>query len=217
MLRLLCLVISTLYSLAALASCPLNDGDIVYIKSQSTQSKLLKLTTNSDWTHVGMLFKRNGGWDVIEAVQPVQWTSIYSFVRRSKNFDFVIQRPKFSFDPKIVKAYSESKLGLNYDLIFAWDDSRWYCSELVWKAFTEVSSLKLGELQRIGELQNIDSEIIKREAKKRFSSYGESYDHEAWKGELVITPIQMMESENLQTVYTKKDLEKLVDCYKSNL
>lgn len=214
MLRLLCLGISVLCSVAAQASCPLNDGDIIYIKSQTEQSKLLKLTTGSEWSHVGILFKRNSGWDVIEAVQPVRWTSLYSFVRRSKNYDFLVQRPKYPFRPEMVKKYAESKLDLDYDLVFGWGDNRWYCSELVWKAYRETSSLVLGELQRIGELQNIDSDTIKQEAKKRFTSYGEAYDHESWKEELVITPVQMMGSENLKTIYTKKDAKKLSDCYK---
>lgn len=210
MWRLFFLLIS--FNLYAEGRCPLKDGDLVFIKSQSSQSALLKLTTGSPWTHVGMAFKRPSGWEIIEAVQPVKWTSLYSFVRRSKDLAFEVKRATFEFDAEKVRTYAESKLGIDYDLIFAWDQDRWYCTELVWKAYKKASGEELGSLERIGDLKNIDSPAIRNEAKKRFASYGKPYDHEAWKESPVITPIQMMKSQNLIEVADQKDVEDFTAC-----
>lgn len=218
MWRLFFLLIS--FNLYAAGSCPLKDGDLVFIKSQSEQSKLLKLTTGSEWTHVGMAYKNENGpggphWDIIEAVQPVKWTTLYSFVRRSKDLAFEVRRASFEFDPSVVKSYAIDKLGKDYDLIFAWDQERWYCTELVWKAYKKASREELGTLEKIGDLKNIDSPLIRQTAAKRFADYGLKYDHETWKQSPVITPIQMMNASNLFEVTDQKSIDSFTDCLTS--
>jgi hypothetical protein len=213
MLRQSFLVISFLiHTLAFAGECPLKDGDLIFTKGQSEQSRLLKITTGSDWTHVGMAFKRKNGWDVIEAVEPVKWTTLYTFIVRSKDLSYTVYRPTFVFDAKKVRSYAENKLGRSYDLVFAWNSDRWYCTELVWKAFKKASGEKLGELQTIGELDNIDSPIIMNEAKRRFKNYGLPYNHEEWKNEPVITPIGMMNASNLMKVDAPR--EDFTNCLK---
>ncbi len=212
MWRLFFLLIS--FNLYAGSACPLKDGDLVFIKSQSEQSRLLKLTTGSEWTHVGMAFKRESGWDIIEAIQPVKWTTLYSFVRRSKELSFEVRRADFPIDADKIKAYAEDKLGRNYDSIFAWDQDRWYCTELVWKAYKKTSGEELGSLEKIGDLKNIDSAAIRKEAARRFANYGLSYDHEEWKNSPVITPIQMMNAQNLIEVTDQKGIDAFTDCLK---
>ena len=46
------------------AECPLQEGDIVFIKSQSKQSELIKIVTGSEWTHVGLAFREAGGFKI---------------------------------------------------------------------------------------------------------------------------------------------------------
>jgi hypothetical protein len=212
MWRLFFLLIS--FNLYAGSACPLKNGDLVFIKSQSEQSRLLKLTTGSEWTHVGMAFKRESGWDIIEAIQPVKWTTLYSFVRRSKELSFEVRRANFEIDADKIKAYAEDKLGRNYDSIFAWDQDRWYCTELVWKAYKKASGEELGSLEKIGDLKNIDSAPIRKEAERRFANYGLPYDHEGWKKSPVITPIQMMNAQNLLEVTDQKSIDAFTDCLK---
>lgn len=213
MWRLFFLLIS--FNLYAGSSCPLQDGDLVFIKSQSEQSKLLKLTTGSEWTHVGLAFKNEKGWEIIEAVGPVKWTSLYSFVRRSKDLAFNVRRVNNDFDPEKLKEYTVDKLGRDYDLIFSWDQERWYCTELVWKAFKKVSGDEIGMLEKIGDLKNIDSPIIRQTAAKRFASYGLAYNHEEWKKSPVITPVTMMNSVNLEDVADNKSIESFTDCLRN--
>ena len=198
------------------ANCPLKDGDIIFIKSQSSQSKLLNLVTGSPWTHVGMLFKNNNKWDVIEAVQPVKWTSLYSFVRRSHQLHFEVKRVNFDFSSaqvKLVREFSEKLLNKNYDLIFAWDNERQYCSELVWKAYQFATSKNLGELQQIKDLK-FDHPMVIAEAKKRFNNYGLEFNLEQWKNSQVITPVQMLDSPNLSKVTDQKKILELESCLK---
>ena len=202
-----------LFSLISTAqgSCPLKDGDLVFIKSQTAQAQLLRIATDSEWSHVGMAFKAKKGWDVIEAVQPVQWTSLFSFVRRSNNLQFEIYRAKFDFDAKAIKAFAEKFLGSDYDLIFAWDQNRWYCSELVWKAYEKVTAEHLGVLQKIGDLKVTDPRVL-TEAKRRYEAYGMTWDQEAWFDSEVITPVQMMKSDKLQKVFDTRDTTSMQDC-----
>ena len=195
----------------AQGSCPLKDGDLVFIKSQTAQAGLLRIATDSEWSHVGMAFKAQKGWDIIEAVQPVQWTSLYSFVRRSNNLQFEIFRATFDFDAAAVKAYAEKFLGSDYDLIFAWDQNRWYCSELVWKAYEKVTSEHLGVLQKIGDLKVTDPRVL-AEAKRRYEVYGMIWDQDAWFQSEVITPVQKMKSDKLQKVFDTRDRASMQDC-----
>lgn len=51
------------------------DGDIIFHKSQSSQAAALRDATGSDYTHVGLLYEREGDLQVLEAVEPVRWTS----------------------------------------------------------------------------------------------------------------------------------------------
>lgn len=217
MLRRSHLVISFLLSACQLsfASCPLRDGDVVFIKSQSEQARLLKIATDSEWSHVGMAFKRASGWDVIEAVGPVRWTTLESFVRRSRFLHFEIKRPLFSFDSKKLKASAEAQLGKSYDLIFGWNDERWYCTELVWKAYKETTKNPIASLEKIGDL-NVHHPAILAEAQKRFEGYGEEFNLDEWLNEPIITPVHMLESAELESVTNhRKNPEDMVDCLKS--
>lgn len=209
MLRLLFLILSFLG--IAKAECPLQDGDLLFIKSQTSQAKLLKLTTGSEWSHVGMAFKREKGWDVIESIQPTRWTTLYSFLRRSKNLSFQVMRPNFEFDAKSVRQEAEKHIGADYDLIFGWDDKRWYCSELVWKAYKNVSKVHIGELEKVGDL-NVNHPLVMSEAKKRFQGYGMKFDAETWKNYDVITPVQMMKSTHVEKIMDDSRIEEMKDC-----
>jgi hypothetical protein len=209
MWRLLFLSLSL--SSFAYGACPLKDGDVVFIKSQTSQSALLKLTTGSEWSHVGMAFKGSQGWDIIEAVQPVRWTTLYSFIRRSRNLSFEVFRPNFAFNSDLVRKEAEKYLGKNYDLIFGWDNERWYCSELVWKAYKNTTGMELGSLEKVGDLNIAHPQVIS-EARKRFERYGMAFDLQTWKQFDVITPVRMMSSPLLEKVLTGKNINELKDC-----
>jgi len=72
---------------------PLCPGDLVFIESTSTQSEMLRVATQSKWTHVGMLMlnaKRE--WTVAEASMKVTETLLREFIRKGVRHHFSIRR-----------------------------------------------------------------------------------------------------------------------------
>lgn len=144
------MVMAVLASLASASSFPdpsfLKDGDIVLHKSRSSQSAALAAATKSPYTHMGIVFRSDGAWAVLEAVQPVRWTPLAGWVARGRDHHVVVMRPRQSVDTAAVRAEAEQYLGKPYDLLFAWSDDRIYCSELVYKAYRDATGLELGAL-----------------------------------------------------------------------
>jgi len=176
----------------------LKEGDIIFQESQSRQSRALKLATKSRYTHVAILFKLKGEWYVEEAVQPVKYTVLSDFIRRGKNFHYVIKRLKNADEVMTVevvermKRHGKTYLNKNYDLCFGWDDSRIYCSELVWKLYKEIPGVEVGKLERLKDF-DLSSPLVKKILRER---YGERIPYE----EPVISPQSMFESDTLKAV-----------------
>ncbi|HLE11387.1 MAG: hypothetical protein A2504_17210 [Bdellovibrionales bacterium RIFOXYD12_FULL_39_22] len=208
-------LLSLLLGPLSFAVCPLKNGDLIFIKSQSSQAKLLRLVTNSEWTHVGIVYKNDGRWQAIEAISPVKWSSLHSFIARSTMLSFEVRRPNFTFNAEAVKEYAEQKLGEDYDLIFAWDDDRWYCSELVYKTYLAATQQALGTLERIEELAVNDPSVLK-EIKRRYAEYGLPFAEDIWRKSEVITPINMMNSKKLIKISNERKTIGLMDCLLSD-
>lgn len=130
-------------AIAAFAGPPLDapaylDGDIVLHQSRSAQSAALRAATGSPYTHVGLVFRRSGRWEVLEAVQPVRWTPLEAWLARGAGEHIVVVRasePLSVDEVRRIRGKAESYLGRSYDLLFQWSDDRIYCSELVYKAY----------------------------------------------------------------------------------
>ena len=74
---------SFLVSMLLLCSCGnsidfsnLQEGDIVFIESQSSQSPFIKIGTMSKWTHCGVVVNTPNGLQVLEASKTVKLTVI---------------------------------------------------------------------------------------------------------------------------------------------
>lgn len=137
----------------------LQEGDIVFIESQSSQSPYIKIGTMSKWTHCGVVVNTPDGMKVLEASKTVKLTPFNSFVDRAKNENWCIKRPKQKLpEPISYKKY----LGQPYDLEFKFDNGKMYCSELVWLIYKEqgielckprkVSSFALTRLPKVKRL-----------------------------------------------------------------
>lgn len=181
----------------------LQNGDIVFQKSQSRQSKAIQEATDSEWTHMGILFKRDNKWLVYEAVQPVSVTTLERFQQRSKNRHIIIKRMKKNFVN--LQAEKNQRLlyqelvrfhGLNYDFLFQWSDESIYCSELIWKGVFNAFNKSLGTVQRFREM-NLDGPYVKQLIKERLEQTGKELDL----NEKIITPISIMNSRYLVTIY----------------
>jgi len=176
-------------------SSELNDGDIIFHTSQSSQSQMLQVATNSELTHVGIIFFKNGLPYVFEAVQPVKITRLEDFIARGVDSKYKIVRYKDSLTKEQIDlgiAYSKKQLGKNYDIKFQWSDSKMYCSELVWKVYKEMG-INLCEPKSFSNY-NISSPEVQKAIKQR---YGTTFNMD----EQVVAPVDIYKSSLVETVF----------------
>ncbi len=175
------------------------DGDIIFHKSQSSQSSAIEEATGSPWSHVGIIVKNGTDTYVAEAIQPVTITSLRSFVSRGKNSEFRVYRFKhYNNQTMKFKLYSTLKTyyGKNYDIYFEFGDERIYCSELVYKVFKTVTGAEIGRLQKMKEL-NLTGPHVQKLIQDRLTDIGKELDP----NELIITPINQMYEKDMILVF----------------
>lgn len=139
----------------------LQEGDVVFIESQSSQSPYIKVGTMSKWTHCGVVVDTPQGLKVLEASKTVRLTSVAKFIGAAKNGNWCVKRPKQPLSKPIsYKKY----LGQAYDLEFKFNNGKMYCSELVWLVYKDqgielckprkVSSFVLTRIPKVKKLMN---------------------------------------------------------------
>lgn len=178
----------------------LKDGDIIFQTSRSAQSQAIQSATHSKYSHCGLVFRSDTGqreWLVLEAVQPVKWTPLQSWIARGKGEHFVIKR--CSTDPPLtgpvlrsIRKAGEACIGKDYDLYFGWGDDRIYCSELVWKAYHTATGLDIGVLQHLRDF-DLTNPVVAQQLRSR---YGDTLPLD----EVVISPESIFNSPHLTTV-----------------
>ncbi len=116
----------------------LREGDVVFSSSPHGQGGAIMAATGSAYTHCGIVFVKDGKTMVLEAVQPVGVVSLEDFKSRSQPGTFMARRLKTPPAPasyQAARTWAEAQIGKNYDIGFRWDDTKLYCSELVWKIY----------------------------------------------------------------------------------
>jgi len=179
----------------------LRDGDIIFQTSRSEQSIAIQKATHSQYSHMGIVFLRNGSPHVYEAIKTVQYTPFRKWVDRGEGGHYVVRRLREA--DRILTSQAVKKLrqagtkfqGKPYDSYFEWSDNRIYCSELVWKIYDRGIGIRVGKLQSVRDLDLSDS-IVKTKIKER---YGNKVPLE----ETVISPGEMFSSDLFVTVIQK--------------
>ncbi|WP_423784000.1 YiiX family permuted papain-like enzyme [Gilliamella apis] len=183
-------------SYTAIANYQPHDGDVIFQSSQSNQSKAIEQATNSPYSHVGIIFIKNGKPYVFEAASKVIYTPLDKWINRGKNKTYVIKRlknhPLSQQEITSLKQVAHKFENKPYDIWFGWDDKYIYCSELVWKIYNKALNLKIGKLQTIKDF-NLTSPAVKQKLKQR---YGDKIPYQ----ETVISPVAMFNSPLLSTV-----------------
>jgi hypothetical protein len=184
------------------------NGDILFIRSTSMQSKALEEVTKSKWTHVGIVFRiksnrgvptllpsnsKEGTWVVYEAGPRVRFNPVERFVA-GKAFatlrlkqGLVPAREKLLFDAAV------SRIGNPYDIYFLLSrdgqnkDDPEYCSELVWYVYQKALGINLGYQVKLGS-QNLDGPEAQKLMKERLSRADAPLTAEKWKEQYVIPP-----------------------------
>ena len=175
------LSVFVLFAFVAQSNMPIpetnwQNGDIVFQDSESTQSKAIKLATNSEFSHCGIVFQdeANGRWMVLEAVQPVQIIPIEEWIDRGSNDAYSVKRLK-DFEQiegeTLDKMYliGKSFIGKNYDIQFGWGDDKLYCSELVWKIYKRGAGLEVGALKPLKEY-NLNNPVVRKQLEQRYGT-----------------------------------------------
>jgi hypothetical protein len=110
--------------------------------------------TNSAWSHCGILVLRDGRWFVAEAIGEVRYTPLCLWIVRGRGSRVDSYRVKnFKDENKDqITAGVEKLLGRSYDFSYAPDDSEIYCSELVYKVYDRQLGIKVGDWEKLGDL-----------------------------------------------------------------
>ena len=173
------------------------DGDIVFQSSKSGQSLAVQYATGSKYSHVGIIFLKEGKPYVLEAVEPVKITPLAEFKKHGDGGKIVVKRLEnrelTANEIAQMKVVYKAWIGLHYDIYFSWDDSQLYCSELVWKLYNKVCGLELGERKPL-KAYNLTDPVVKSKLEER---YGNNIPWD----ELMISPGAIFDSELLKTVY----------------
>jgi|SRR5688572_22779113 len=179
------------------STASLRDGDLIFQQSVSDLSTAIQMATHSKYSHCGILYKNEKGWQVFEAVQPVCLTPLEDWIARGANKHYVIKRLKNTgvLTPealKKMKAYGETLQGRDYDIYFNWGDERIYCSELIWKIYRHGTGLEIGKLQKLREF-DLSSKLVQQKLR-------EHYGNAVPLDEPVISPVSVFNSDLLETV-----------------
>lgn len=176
----------------------IQEGDLIFQISQSAQCIAVQAATKSSYSHCGILFKEDGKWLVLEAVQPVKYTPLKSWIESGKNNHYVVKRLKESekiLTPEVIAAMKKegkSHIGKNYDITFEWSDNKMYCSEIIWKIYQRTTGIEIGKLEKLKDF-DLTNAIVKPIVEQR---YGDNIPYD----ETVISPVSIMKSEVLFTV-----------------
>src|SRR6478752_1184816 len=112
-------------------------------------------STESPFSHCGIVVNREGTWKVIEAIGPVKETHLSLWIAQGRNNAYVAYRLKTPLDGKIpqIIAAAQRYEGRPYDIRYDFDDGKIYCSELLWKAARDAAGVRLGKIQKLGDLK----------------------------------------------------------------
>lgn len=172
------------------------NGDLIFQSlPHSPLIDAIEGSTHSPYSHMGIVVERKSKWQVLEAIGPVRYTPLNRWIAQGRDDAFAVYRLKVHYRqhiPRFIKA-AESYLKRPYDIRYRMDDEAIYCSELVWKAFKQVTDIELGFLTRLGDLSWRPYEEVIR----MIEEGGLPLERE------IITPVELSRSEILEKVYRR--------------
>lgn len=194
LIALFVLISTNLWADAALIK-KLKEGDVIFHKSQSSQSLALREITQSDWTHTGILVKNKGKWFVYEAARGVEFTPLEAWINRGAKKHYIVRRAKseiVSLNAAAIRKMKKSflpYLGRGYDFWFEWSDSSIYCSELIWKVYKNAFDIELSVPEKFKDFPT-NGPYAQKLIQDRYVSQGRQINME----EPVVTPVALVET-----------------------
>ncbi len=168
-------------------------GDIVLQDLKSLSSEAIKLATDSPYSHCGLVSVEGDSAFVIEAVGPVRKIPLGQWIANGEGL-YSVLRLKEGRDVNNSISAAENHLGLPYDHMYLWGDDEFYCSELVYKAYSRGCGISLCDLRQFEEynLESVESAI-----RERFG--------EVPVGQMVVTPSDLAHSSLLKLIYSNME------------
>lgn len=171
------------------------EGDIAFQSlAHNPLIDAIEGSTDSPFSHCGILHRAGAKWIVIQAIGPVTETPWQTWIDQGRDKRYTVFRLREPYRAKIpafIQA-AQSFEGLPYDIHYDLDDSAIYCSELIYKAFRRTTGQELGRLQTLGELKwQPHVEVI-----KQIEGGKVPLDRK------MITPRSLSEATQLEKVYT---------------
>lgn len=182
----LCLIfLTTCISCTKAQHTTIQEGDIIFQTSQSKQSPLIAYATFSNKTHCGIIVEKNDKLYVLETLSTIKLTPLQDFINRGLNKKYWIKR---GVNAKIdYKKY----LGIPYDLAFKPNNSKYYCSELVYTIYLEQFNIKLCDMNPIKDYNLLGIEDV-------MTNRGMN------KNQLVVSPSDIYNSKYLKSINAAK-------------
>lgn len=132
----------------------IREGDFVFQHLPGRLTRVIADVTNSQYSHCGIVVNKPEGLYVLEAIGPVKETPLHYWIARGVGARVAVVRLKEEYRkkiPAIVKAAYHYR-NLSYDIQYEWDDSKIYCSELIYKAAQKGAGIALAQFVKLGDL-----------------------------------------------------------------
>ena len=176
------------------------EGDLIFQTSKSQQGPLIQIATQSVYSHVGVVYIKNGAPWVFEASSKVKLTPLKDWISRGEGGWYTAKRLRDAdklMTPEArtsLKSAGQKFVGREYDVLFQWSDNKIYCSELVWKLYQEGLGLELAPLRTMGDYSFDDPRVANLVEKR--------WGHRFSADELVVAPSDLDTSSFLETIYS---------------
>jgi hypothetical protein len=189
---------------------PLQDGDLVFQTSTSSQAIPILVATAHPFTHMGLIAHDGDNIVVVEAARTVTATPLADWIRRG-----LLRRVAIYHDANLsveqrakIVASAKNLYGRPYDIFFSFNNDAIYCSELAYLAYKS-AGIDIGTVQKVSEL-HFDNRFVKKlveqrwqrdlECTSRHYNFEQCYDfilHQE-----LVTPVSIAEDSQFERIYS---------------
>ena len=165
------------------------EGDVIFQTSPSEQSPLIQIATRSKISHCGIIVMKNGKPYVLETLETLVVTPLDKFIARGKDGKYWLKRSK----KENIKIKYKSYLGKPYDKAFKFDNSKFYCSELIYDIYKNQLGIELCKPKKVGDYLILGTDELPKieKAMKKRGITKEQY---------AVAPVDIFNSEHLNGV-----------------
>jgi hypothetical protein len=145
------------------------EGDVLLQSlPHSALTDAIETVSRSPWSHCGILVRRDGHWQVAQALMDVHYTPLLEYLIQGRDLRVTSFRARnLTEEQKArLKLGIARLLGKPYDINYEPDDRKIYCSELVWKVYDRELGIHWGEWEAFGMLNWKPAEVFVRSVER---------------------------------------------------